>query len=112
MTEKRWLDEKNLMAENFPSWEYFFDPDTGVFGFQGYLFSSFTGRIHEVVLESNENTYPAYQPKIYVFPPMRHHVHADGTACIPKKWDPRFNSFASVLMSVTKYMRWPKNVGE
>lgn len=101
MNERRWEFEKQHMAI-FPQFRAYYK-ENGHFGFFGYLQGQRSGTQYQVVMEACMNTYPAYEPRIYIDPRVGINVYASGALCVVKPWYAN-SSFAERLTAAAKYL--------
>jgi hypothetical protein len=108
LIEARWRKEKELMRTIFPHFRPFVE--VPMFGFQGHLRGSRTGRFYEVVLESHEDLYPQLDPSMYLNPRIGTHWRvsrygrSEPELCVIKDWNPALSTFASALRAAIKYL--------
>ena len=108
LIEARWRKEKELMRRVFGRFRPF--AEAPIFGFQGHLRGPRSGRLYEVVLESNEELYPQYDPSIYINPRIganwrvSRYRRSEPELCVIKDWNPALSTFASALRAAIKYL--------
>ncbi len=103
--KKRYIKEWELMRNTFPEFKSYARPP--MFGWEGHIESPWTGRRYFVRLESSESTYPREKPHVHITPRFGPNWLSNGALCIDEVWRPAFNSFASLLLRIFKYMeKW------
>lgn len=104
LSKRRWRNEKELVASFFPGFRPFQNPPR--FGFQGHFRGRKTGRLFEVVLESDEVRYPHFPPAIYLNPRVGPDGYwmPDGQLSVTMEWRPSQSTFALVLITVIRYL--------
>ena len=128
LTELRWRKERELMQDVFPQFKPYsrravtgFESEVGflsewerdesgrrsVFGFEGCLKGSKTGRSYRVVMEAEPEAYPQCPPNVTIDPAVGScWIGASDrrNLCVTRTWQPAQSTFANTLLVVIKYL--------